>query len=88
MDVIIGLPHPPRGDSQSQETFLARSDDKSTRNYDIECSNRHPSLSTLSPKELSRSNMKWGPTNSNVPVDVIVRLPHSRGGDSQNQERF
>ena len=88
MDVRIGLPHPRRGDSQRQETFLARSDDKSTRNYDIDCSNQHPSLSTLSPKGLSRSKMKWGAINSNLPVDVIVRLPHPPSGDSQNQKRF
>ena len=41
------LPHPRSGDSQGQETFLAPSADKQTRNYDTECSNHHPSLSTL-----------------------------------------
>ena len=45
--------------SQGQETFLAPSADKQTRNYDTECSNHHPSLSTLRPKGLSRSMMKW-----------------------------
>ena len=53
------LPHPQGGDSQGQETFLASSADKQTRNYDIECSNHHPSLSTLRPKGLSHSKMKW-----------------------------
>ena len=46
-------------DSQGQETFLAPSADKQTRNYDIECSNHHPSLSALRSKGLSRSKMKW-----------------------------
>ena len=38
MNVIVRLPHPQSGDSQGQETFLAPSADKQTRNYDIECS--------------------------------------------------
>ena len=44
---------------QGQETFLAPSADKQTRSYDTECSNPHSSLSTLRPKGLSRSMMKW-----------------------------
>ena len=40
-------------------TFLAPSADKETRNYDTECSNHHPSLSTLRSKGLSRFKMKW-----------------------------
>ena len=47
MDVIVRLSHPRSGDSQGQETFLAPSADKQTHNYDTECSNHHPSLSTL-----------------------------------------
>ena len=51
---------PPRsGDSHGQETFLAPSANKQTRNHDTECSNHHSSLSTLRPKGLSRSKMKW-----------------------------
>ena len=46
-------------DSQGQETFLAHSADKQTRNYDAECSNHHPSQSTRRPKGLSCSMMKW-----------------------------
>ena len=88
VDVIVRLPHPRSGYSQSRETFLAPSADKSTRNYDIECSNHHPSLSTLSPKGLNRSNMKWWDIYTNLPVDVIVRLPHPRNGDHQGQETF
>ena len=88
MDVIVRLPHPRNGDSQGQETFLAPSADKQTPNYDIECSNHHPSLSTLRPKGLSRSKMKWRAIYTNLPVDVIVRLPHPRNGDSQGQETF
>ena len=49
VDVIVRLPHPWSGDRQGQETFLAPSADKQTRNYDTECSNHHPSLSTLRP---------------------------------------
>ena len=47
VNAIACLPHPRSGDSQSQETFLAPSADKQTRNYDTECSNHHPSPSTL-----------------------------------------
>ena len=57
--------------------FLAHSADKETRDYDIECSNRHLSLSTLTPKGLSRSKMKWWAIYTNLPMDVIVRLPLS-----------
>ena len=53
------LPHPWSGDSQGQETFLAPSSDEQTHNYDTECSNHHHSLSTLRPKGLSHSKMKW-----------------------------
>ena len=59
VDVIVRLLHLRSGDSQGQETFLAPSTDKQTRNYDTECSNHHPSLSTLRSKGLSRSKMKW-----------------------------
>ena len=44
---IVGLPQPRSGDSQGQETFLAPYADKQTRKHDTECSNHHPSLSTL-----------------------------------------
>ena len=59
VNAIARLPHPWRGDSQGQKTFLAPLADKQTRNYDTECSNHHPSLSTRRPKRLSRSMMKW-----------------------------
>ena len=85
-DVIVRLPHPPIGNIQVDETFLAPSADKQTCNYDIECSNYHPSLSTPIPKALSRSKMKWWAIYKNLPVDVIIRLPHPRSGDSQKQE--
>ena len=54
VNVIVRLPHPVRGDSQGQETFLTPSADKETRNYDTEYSNHHPSLSTLRSKGLNR----------------------------------
>ena len=47
---IVRQPHPRSGDSQGQETFLAPSVNMETRNYDTECSNHHPSLSTHSLK--------------------------------------
>ena len=59
VNAIVRLPHPRSGDSQGQETFLAPSADKQTQNYDTECSNHHPSLSTLMSKGLSCSKMKW-----------------------------
>ena len=43
------------GESQGQQTSLAPSANKQTRNYDKEYSNHHPSQSTLRPKGLSRS---------------------------------
>ena len=59
VNAIIRLPHPQSGDSQGQETFSAPSADKQTCICDTECSNHHPSFSTLRPKRLSRSKMKW-----------------------------
>ena len=88
VDVIVRLPHPRSGEGHNQETFLAPSADKKTCNDDIECSNRHPSLSTLWPKGLSRSKMKWWAIYTNIPVDLIARLPHPRSGASQGQETF
>ena len=62
VNAIVKLPHPRSGDSQGQgqghEAFLAPSPDKQTRSHDTECSNHHPSLSTLRSKGLSRSKMK------------------------------
>ena len=86
--VIVRVPHPPNRDSQRQETFLAPSADKQKRNCDIEYSNHHPSLSTLRPKGLSRSRMKWWLICTSLPVYVILRLPHPRSRDSQGQETF
>ena len=81
VDVIFRLPHHQSGDSQGQETFLAPSADKQTRNYDIVCSNHPPSLSTQRPKGLSHRKMKWWAISRNLPMDVIVRIPHRRSGD-------
>ena len=58
VNAIVRLHHPWNGDTQGQETFLAPSADKQTRNYDTKCSNHHPFLSTLRSKGLSRSKMK------------------------------
>ena len=88
VDVIVRLPHPRNRDSQCQETFLPHSAGKQSRNYDIECSNHHPLLSNLRLKGLSRSKIKWWAIHTNSPLDVIVRLPRPRSGDSQDQETF
>ena len=44
--IVKLVPNPWSGDTQGQETFLAPSADNQTCNYDTECSNHHPSLST------------------------------------------
>ena len=59
LNVLVRPSHPWSGDSHGQETFLGPSADKQKRNYDIECSNDHPSLSPRRPNGLSRSKMKW-----------------------------
>ena len=59
VNVIVKLPHPRSRDTQGQETFLAPSADKQTRNYDTECSNHYLHLSILRSKGLSCSKMKW-----------------------------
>ena len=88
MDAILRPPHPRSGDSQNQGTFLEPSADKQTRNYHIECSNLHPSISTLRPKGLSQRKMKWWAIDKNLPVDAIVRVPHCPSAESQGQETF
>ena len=88
VDFIVRLLYPRRGDSQNQEMLLARSAEKPTRNYDIERSNHHPSLSTPSPNGVNRSKIKWWAKYRSSPVDVILRLPHSWRGKSQGQETF
>ena len=42
MNAIVRLPHPQSGDSQGQETFLAPSADKQTRNYDTSAQTTNP----------------------------------------------
>ena len=88
MDVIFRLPHPRSGHSQGQKKFSSPSVDKQTRNYDIECSNQHPSLLILRQKWLSHSKMKWGAISTNLPMDVIVRLPDPWSEDSHDKETF
>ena len=50
VNVIARLTYPWNGDIQGQETFSPLSADKQTHNHDTECSNHHPSLSTLRSK--------------------------------------
>ena len=52
----------------------------------LKCSIHHPSLSTLRPKGLSSTKMKWWATYRNLAVNPKVRLPHPPSGDSQGQE--
>ena len=42
VNAIVRLPYPRSGNNLGQETFLAPSADKQTRNYDTECSNPIP----------------------------------------------
>ena len=51
--------YPWRGKSQGQKTFLAPCVDNRTRNYYIEYSNHHPSVSTLRSKGMSHNKIKW-----------------------------
>ena len=61
VNTIVRLPYPPWGeDSQCKETFLAPSADNQTNNYDTECSNHHPSLSSL---ESTFEHRQPGPGN-------------------------
>ena len=53
VNVIVRLPRFRSPNNQGQETFLAPSADKQTRNYNTRCSNHHPSLSTLKSKGLT-----------------------------------
>ena len=48
----------PSGDSQNQETFLAPSAEKQTRNYDTEYSNHHPYPYPPLSKRLSHNEIK------------------------------
>ena len=86
--VIVRLPNHWSRDSQGQQIFLAPSPDKQTRDHDIECSNHHPFLSTLRPRGLSRRKIKYRVVSTNVPVNVIDRLPNHWSKDSQGQQTF
>ena len=88
VNFTVRLLHPQIGVNQSQETFLAPSADKKTRNYHIECWNNHLSLSTLMPNGLGCSKIKWWSIYKNFRVSVIVRLLDSWSSDSQFQEIF
>ena len=88
VNAIVRLPHPRRGDSQGQETFLGPSLTSKPTTMTQEYSNHHPSLSTLRSKGLSRSKIKWWTNYTHFPVNAIVRLAHPRSGDSQGQETF
>ena len=84
VNAIIRLPHFQNGNSLGKETFLALSADNQARNYDIEYPNLYPSWPTLKSKWSSCSKMKrWVIyAHTNLPLSVVVRLPHPRSGDS------
>ena len=88
LTVTVRQPYPRGGDIQDQEKFLAPFLDRQTLNYDIECSNHYLSLSTLRPKELSPSKIKWWDIYTNLQLRVIVGPPHPWSGDNQDQEMF
>ena len=83
---IFSLPHPWCAVRQGQQTFLTYSADKKSRDYDTECSKHDPCLSTLWPKELNFSKVKWLVIYTNLPVNNILRLPHCWSALSQNQK--
>ena len=90
VNAIVRLPHFCNGDGQGQETYFAPPVDKKTGNYDTECCAQTTisSLSTLRPKGLSSSKMKWCAIYTNLPINTIVRLPHPWRGISQVQENI
>ena len=88
VNAIVTLLHPWSGDSQDKETSLAPSSNQKICNYDIECSNHHPSLSSLKSKGLHRSKMKWWAIYTSLPVNARVRLPQRWSRDIQGQETF
>ena len=86
---MVRLPYPWSGDSQGQETLLAPSADKQTRNHDTECSNHHLSLSTLSKvKGIEPWQDEMVSYIYKFTRNAIVRLPHPWSGDTQCQETF
>ena len=85
---VVRLPHPYSGDNHGQQRLLAHSDDKKTRNCDTECSDHYPTLSSLTPKGLRLSKIKWWMIYTNLLIKGIVRLLHPRSGDSHDQKTF
>ena len=81
VNAMVRLTHLLSGVSQGQQTFLAFSADKLTRNYDTAFSNHHPFLSIPRLKGLSCSKMKWWAIYTNLPVNTMVRLPDPHSGD-------
>ena len=88
LNSIVRRPHLQSGYIQGQETLLAPSTEKWTRNYVTECSNHCTSLSTLRQKGLSCSKINFRAIYTNLPVNAIVRLPHLWSGDIQDLETF
>ena len=85
---VVRLPHPRSGDIQGQETFLAPSAGKQTRNCDKDSSSHDLSIAIR--------HWDWAVTGQNsepyiyvnLLINAIVRLTHSSSGDIQGQETF
>ena len=71
-NAIVRISHPRSRDSQGHETFLAPSVLKQTHKCDTECSNHHPSLSTLRSQGLSHSKMKWWTIYTNLYIYIYI----------------
>ena len=82
------LPLSCNGGSQRQKKILESSADKQIRNYDIEYSDYHSSISTWRPNGFTCSKIKWWAICTKLPVNHIVRIPRLRDSDSQDQKRF
>ena len=88
VNVIVRIAHLQSKDSHGQERFWSPSAGKQICNYHREFSNHDPSLSTLRSKGFSPSKVKWWAIYTNLIVNAIVRIPHTRGRGSQVQETF
>ena len=86
-DIVKPL-HPWSGDKKRQERYLSPSAEKQSPNYDTESSSHYPILSTVTPKWLNCSKMKWWAIYPKLLVNYIDRPPNTLSGDSQDQETF
>ena len=90
VNIIIRQPHPENGDSQDQETLIAPTADNHICICDTECSNYHPSLSTLKVQEveLQQDEIVSYIYTQIILINTIGRPHHLRSRDIQGQETF